>query len=87
MRLVIEHDGERLFELDDANALTPTNEDERAAVFVALTQAMSVLARVRYSPGATGDGSDPRPPATSRCPEDRKTGQIVLLAERRGIPA
>lgn len=87
MHLLIEHDGQRLFELDGNNALTPTNEGERTIVFKALLDALAVLARIKDSYGATEAVTGEHSSANSRCPEDHRNDQIVHLVERRDSQA
>lgn len=87
MRLLIEGPEGALFDYSatNENALVPTDDSERAAVFNALVGALAVLARVKpqsldAKEVATGQSTQP----SLQCPSARKPSPVVRLVARRG---
>ena len=76
-----------LFQFGGENTLLPTQNDERADVARLLADALAFLAGAtpRSSPDATEGARDQHSTESSRCPADRRTGDVVLLSERRAV--
>lgn len=87
MRLRVEgSDGPLFYYGDDSeNALIPSNEGERAAVFNALTGALALLAGLMPQPSSAAKGSDgcQSTQPISQGHDDRRSAAVVHLATRR----
>ena len=72
---------------EDGMVLLPTEESERATVFLALTDALALLAGVRLpqSIDAKASGEGRHSQQSPQCRGDAlKSGDVVHLRERRG---
>lgn len=70
-----------IFECGPDSALLPTDEDERAQAFSALTGALALLARIRLPDATEGDG-DRCCSATERSADHHRSGVVVPLRSR-----
>jgi hypothetical protein len=67
MRIVIENDGDIIFDLTEENALAPIGQSERAIVFHALTSALAFISGItpQQTSPATGVAMDAHFQATA----------------------
>jgi hypothetical protein len=84
MAISICRENETLFAIhDDGNALIPMDENERAAVFETLTDALAILANIRPRPNVATEVGTSCLQQTEPNRGDRKPCVIVRLSERR----